>query len=177
MSNFKLPRLIANTLRCATIVCAVASVPAFAQVADAHAHDVDHNQHDAHSGHETQNATLSLNQGERWQTDEPLRKGMLEIRQAVEKAGTDSGTGELSAQQAEELTLALDGSVDFIIEQCKLEPEADANLHVILAEILSASGALKSEPHAEDALARIHGALENYAHYFNHPDWAAAHEH
>ena len=75
MSNFKLPRLIANTLRCATIVCAVASVPAFAQVADAHAHDVDHNQHDAHSGHETQNATLSLNQGERWQPDEPLRKG------------------------------------------------------------------------------------------------------
>ncbi len=173
MLNFKLPGLIANTLACAVTLCAVASGSAFAQAVDAHAHD----QHDSHSGHQAQSATLNLNQGERWQTDEPLRKGMLEIRQAVEKAGTDSGTGELSALQAEELTLALDGSVDFIIEQCKLEPEADANLHVILAEILSASGALKSEPHAEDALARIHGALENYAHYFNHPDWAAAHEH
>lgn len=173
MPSFKLPELITGTLACAVTAIAVASGSAIAQAADAHAHD----EHAAHATHEAQSATLNLNQGERWETDEPLRKGMLEIRQAVEKASADSGTGELSALQAEELTLALDGSVDFIIEQCKLEPEADANLHVILAEILSASGALKSEPHAEDALARIHGALENYAHYFNHPDWAAAHEH
>ncbi len=173
MLSFKLPGLIANTLACAVTICAVASGSAFAQAVDAHAHD----QHDSHSGHQAQSATLNLNQGERWETDEPLRKGMLEIRDAVNKASAHSGTGKLSAQQAEELTVAIDESVDFIIEQCKLEPEADANLHVILAEILTASGVLKSEPQSMDALPRIHGALENYAHYFNHPDWAAAHEH
>ncbi len=173
MPRCKLPTLLSLTMASAVTVCAVASGSAFAQAGDAHAHD----EHAGHAAHEAQSATLNLNQGERWETDEPLRKGMLEIRHAVEKATADSGANALNAQQAEALTLAIDENVNLIIEQCKLEPEADANLHVILAEILSASNALKSKPQSADGLPRIQGALENYAHYFNHPDWAAAHEH
>lgn len=55
--------------------------------------------------------------------------------------------------------------------------EADANLHVILAEILNASSVLKSEPQSAVGLPRIHGALETYAYYFNHPDWSTEHDH
>ncbi|MDO8272855.1 MAG: hypothetical protein Q7U82_13225 [Gammaproteobacteria bacterium] len=170
MTSFKLPTLIARTLACTVTVFAVASGSAFAQAADSSAHD-------AHDAHEAHSSTLNLDQGERWETDEPLRKGMLEIRHAVEKASLDFSTGALSAQQAEELTLVIDENVNFIIEQCKLEPEADANLHVILAEILNASSVLKSEPQSAVGLPRIHGALESYAYYFNHPDWSTEHDH
>tara|TARA_R100001377_G_scaffold65307_1_gene40699 strand:- start:1302 stop:1814 length:513 start_codon:yes stop_codon:yes gene_type:complete len=133
--------------------------------ADAHDHDAAH-AHEEHGG-----AALSLNNGEQWETDEALRHGMLEIRAAVAMLAPAFASGQLNQTQAQQLSEAVHGSVNTMIEQCKLAPEADANLHTILAELLKGSAALEAAPLSADGLPVLQGALESYGHYFNHVGW------
>ena len=89
---------------------------------DAHDHDASH--------------ALSLNNGQQWETDAALRHGMLEIRAAVTMLTPAFESGQLNQTQAHQLSEAVRGSVNTMIEQCELAPEADANLHSILAKLL-----------------------------------------
>ncbi len=132
---------------------------------DVHDHDAPH-AHEVHEG-----TTLSLNNGELWETDEALRHGMLEIRAAVTMLTPAFESGQLNQTQAHQLSEAVQGSVNTMIEQCELAPEADANLHSILAELLKGSAALESAPLSSAGIPVLQGALESYEHYFNHVGW------
>lgn len=133
--------------------------------ADAHDHAAS-NAHDDHGG-----TALSLNNGQQWETDAALRHGMLEIRTAVAMLTPAFEAGQLTQTQAHQLSEAVHGSVNTMIEQCKLAPEADANLHTILAQLLKGSAALEAAPLSVDGLPALHRALETYGHYFNHVGW------
>ena len=54
---------------------------------------------------------------------------------------------------------------------CKLEPAADANLHVIIGELNAAADAFKgaSAADAEEAMQRAVRATQDYSRYFDHP--------
>ena len=132
---------------------------------DTHAHEASH-EHDGHGG-----GALSLNNGEQWQTDAALRRGMTEIRVAVELLAPVFDAGQLSQNQAHQLSEVVNGAVNTMIEQCKLEPEADANLHIILAELLSATAKVEASPLSVEGVPVLKGALETYGHYFNHAGW------
>lgn len=132
---------------------------------DAHDHAATH----AHDEHD--DAALSLNNGEQWETDEALRHGMLEIRAAVAMLTPAFESGQLNQVQAHQLSEAVHGSVNTMIEQCQLTPEADANLHSILAELLKGTAALEAAPLSSEGLPALQGALEAYGHYFNHAGW------
>jgi hypothetical protein len=79
-------RLKLNVLAAALAGAAVLGVPA--AFADAHGHGA------------TEVHKLTLNQGKKWATDEPLRKGMAEIRTLVEAQYTGIHKGTLKSAAA-----------------------------------------------------------------------------
>lgn len=124
-----------------------------------------HAQHE-HEAHAT--TGLTLNDGARWATDEPLRIGMQRIRDAVAPAIV-AGPHSLSKDGATALAVAVREQVSYLVANCKLEPKADVVLHVLIAELLGGAEALERDPHAEGGLPRIEQALRQYREYFEHP--------
>jgi hypothetical protein len=160
------------TLPALTMIMSLTCWSAFVNAqTDGHAHGGAH-EHEASHEHGAQGgAELALNNGKQWETDEALRLGMTEIRVAVDMLTPAFHEGKLDQSLALQLHEVVSGSVNTMIEQCKLEPEADANLHVILAQLLSASSQLEASPMSAEGMPKLKAALENYGHYFNHVGW------
>jgi hypothetical protein len=159
----------------AALCLSAATGKVLAQVVQDHAGHADAQAHE----HGTAGA-LARNGEQRWETDEALRRGMTEIRVASAMLTPAWTARQLSAAQSQQLADAIKGSVATMIAQCQLAPEADANLHLILARMLAAAGTLASEPFSPQGLPAIEAALEDYGDFFNHPGWldgAAEDEH
>lgn len=130
--------------------------------------------HDHASGHDHAShaaSALTLNAGKRWATDEPLRLGMQRIRDAVMPVLGGSGQPTVGAAQAKSMAELVQSQVNFLFQNCKLEPAADAALHVLITEILSGSAAVAADPAAKTGSAQLLGALRKYPEYFDHPNW------
>ena len=127
--------------------------------------------HDAHAGHGA--ATLSLDHGNKWPTDAPLRSGMGNLRAAFAEKLPAIHAGELSAAEYKALGEKTAQEVGSIIAHCKLEPDADAMLHRVIAELMSGADIMmgKTEGTPREGAHRTVMALENYGHYFDHPGW------
>jgi hypothetical protein len=137
----------------------LASGPALAQPA-AHTHDAD-------SPHK-----LSLDQGRKWATDEPLRNGMNRIRALVEPRLSAAHAGKLSAAQYRELATQVEAEVGTIVANCKLEPKADAMLHLVIADLVEGTDAMAGKnPKLRPAqgVARVALAVNEYGRHFDHP--------
>jgi hypothetical protein len=131
---------------------------------------------DAHAAHghkhaHAADAALSLNAGEPWQTDEALRRGMLQIRVASAMLTPAFEAAQLSQPQAAQLAEAVRLTVNTMIAECQLPADADANLHLILGRLLAAAEALETASLAAEGLPAIQAALQDYGHYFAHPGW------
>ncbi len=131
----------------------------------------DSNSH-SHAGHVT--GGLKLDRGKKWFTDSSLRKGMTEIRAAL-AAKTDAiHRSTLPAAGYVQLGEKVNRSLSLIFKNCKLKPEADAMLHILLARILDGAAKMKEETNpaeqAEGASA-VAAALAEYPEFFNHPGW------
>jgi hypothetical protein len=130
--------------------------------------------HDHASGHDHASHTataLTLNAGKRWATDEPLRLGMQRIRDAVMPVLGGSGQRTVSASQAKAMAESVQAQVNFLFQNCKLEPAADAALHVLITEILAGAAAVAADPAAQTGPAQLLGALRKYPEHFDHPNW------
>ena len=137
------------------------SAPALA--AEEHAHD-----------HAAAGATLQLNQGMKWQTDEALRKGMTSMRAALAKDLKAIHANKASDAQYEALAAKLNGEVAYVVQNCKLEPKADAELHKVIAELLGGAEAMQGKEAGvprRDGAVRVLKALEAYGEHFDHPGW------
>ena len=115
---------------------------------------------------------LALDQGKKWPTDEALRTGMTNIRKLVEPQLPAVHAGNLTAAQYGELARGIEGEVGTIVANCKLEPKADAMLHLVIADIGGGvdamAGKSKTVRPAQGA-AQVVTALNEYARYFNDP--------
>jgi hypothetical protein len=118
--------------------------------------------------HGDMHSKLRLDQGQPWATDAPLVAGMERIRDAVNEA---AALPTLNATSAAALAQSVRGQVDFLIANCRLEPEADATLHVFIGQLLNASGALEKNPASAEGLPQLQETLREYPHYFAHPGW------
>lgn len=107
---------------------------------------------------------------QRWATDAPLRQGMADIRAAV-AALQHYEHGHLGAQQAVTLATQVEGHVAYLVANCKLEPQADAALHGIIAQLMQGSSALKANPKDMAAIATMRQALQDYPRQFDDPGW------
>lgn len=127
-----------------------------------------------HEHDDAAGGALLLDHGAKWATDAPLRRGMEQIRNlvAAPQAAVAAGAAPNPAD-SRQLAGEIRHQVDELIRNCKLEPEADAVLHVLIAGMLQGAAALAGESPSTDGLSRIQHALDQYPQYFAHPGWEA----
>lgn len=132
-----------------------------------------HQSHDhAHGPDDHGVSILALSDGKRWATDEPLRIGMQRIRDAVAPALASHDQAHLNPEQAKTLTNTVQENVTFLIQNCKLAPEADAVLHVLITELLDGAALVSANPPSVEGVAKLAHALREYPKYFEHPGWS-----
>lgn len=151
MKAFLLPAALA-------IAVAFATTPA-ALAAESH----------GHQGHGA--PQLQLDHGKKWATDAPLRQGMAIIRAAVAQNHQAIHHARMSPAQYQVLGATIEHHVGRIVADCKLPPQADANLHVIVAELVAAADAMQGRSAEKPAAGaeRVVAALGQYAKHFDHP--------
>lgn len=121
-----------------------------------HAHEDPHN-------HASLAAPITAPEGG-WASDAPLRQGMRAILDAVIAAVRDGG-------EAKVLATELRAQVRYLFANCKLEPQADAALHGILAELLQSAQRLEAGASPAEEHDALHASLQRYGQLFQHPDW------
>lgn len=141
----------------ACTLLALAATPAFA-AGNAHDH-----------GHEAHGATLQLNAGKKWETDAPLRKAMGEIRQSMASSLHAIHENKFSAQAYGGLAKKVESAVGEIVANCKLPPAADAQLHIVVADLLAGAERMAGKAQRMDGAVKVIGALDNYGKYFDDP--------
>lgn len=148
-----------------TLITGTAALPQ-AQAADAH----------HHHGDSTAAPTLHLNAGRKWATDTPLRQSIDGINQAMAKALPQIHHGRFGDADYDALASAVSRNVTYAVAHCKLTPEADAVLHVIIAELLAGAETMegKTTTPRHDGAVRVVQALKSYGQYFRHPGFKAA---
>ncbi len=148
-----------TTVVAAAAIAAAFNWPAWAQtVAHDHAAAAPHN--------------LALNQGRKWATDEPLRAGMGRIRGVVEPQLGAAHAGKLTPAQYREVATKIEAEVGGIVANCKLEPKADAMLHLVIADIGAGTDAMASkDAKARPALGlvKVAQAVNQYGSHFDDP--------
>lgn len=118
-----------------------------------------------HAAHATDVATQSPAV---FPADAQLRVAMDRVRNAVE-AFEHARHGHMGPEQVRALTDHLDAQVTRVFKECRLEPRADASMHVILATIAKASRAMRAKPGDFTPVAAMERALADYARMFNDP--------
>lgn len=126
----------------------------------------------AHSHDEAGPSKLSLDHGRRWATDATLRAGMGRIRDFTAAGIEDVHAGKMTPAQYAALAQKVELEVANIVANCKLEPQADAMLHLVIADIGAGTDAMagkapKVQP--EKGLLRVAAAVNDYGRFFDHP--------
>jgi hypothetical protein len=124
--------------------------------ADAHAHGDDHG------------ALPVLADGQRWETDEPLRTAMSGIREDVAKNLPAYHESRLQPADAEALAAAVEGNVNYMIANCQLEPEPDAVLHVMIGRMMGAIAAMRADPASAEGMPQLVSVVNDYQATFDH---------
>ena len=151
-----------NKLRTTAIIILAITTPLHAQTpATEHNHGHDQNA----------NASLTLDHGKKWQSDTPLRQGMQSINDAVMQNIDAFHHDKLTKPDAEKLARHINDQVRFLVNNCKLEPKADATLHVIIGELLSGADVLTKDPNSMQGMPTLVKALMQYPEYFEHKGW------
>ena len=129
---------------------------------------------DQHEHHTVAKSTIKLNAGNKWTTDVPLRKAMTALSTTVAATLPNAHAGTATAADYDALSREAKAQVVYIVQNCKLDAKADAQLHTIIADILNgAKVAEGKEAGAERAegVVQIAQALNTYGKYFQHAGW------
>ena len=117
---------------------------------------------------------VELNAGKKWQIDAPLRQGMGAMRKAVNHMLPLAHAGKAQAADYDALGAEVSRQVAYIVENCKLDPKADAQLHIVIGEILGGVDAAQGKEGDKARAAgvvKIAQALNTYGRHFDHSGW------
>lgn len=152
--NFFTPLLIAATL----------ATPLATLAADQHGHDSAAPQ------------KIELNAGKKWATDVPLRQAMTAIRSSVAATLPAAHAGKATKADYDALGKEVAAQVAYIVQNCKLDPKADAQLHAVIGDIMNGAEAAEGkQPDKSRAsgVVKITQGLNTYGKYFDHAGWQA----
>ncbi len=157
------------TLASLTLLLAAAPDSALAQ-----------HEHQQHAMHGAGGAVeqLQLKDGQKWPTDASLREGMANIRAAFDADHPAIHTGKQTDAQYLALASRIEQQVESIVANCHLPADADANLHLVIADLLQGVALMRGEDSTRtrhDGAALVHGALRAYGQYFADPAWRPDH--
>lgn len=136
----------------------------------------DHSAHKPAHDHAAAPTGMLLNEGKKWETDEALRKGMENIRSAMDASLHPIHEGKLSNAGYAALAKKLNDELAGIVTHCKLEAKADAQLHLVVADLAEGIEAMEGKSKKmkrQSGAVKVIGALEKYGSHFDHPDWQA----
>lgn len=157
--------------KCSVLLTVLAlAIPATIHAADkTSAHD-----HHAHESSGPQQ--LQLNAGKKWTTDAPLRQAMSDINQAMAKAVPLIHADRFGEGEYRTLATTVGQKVAYAVEHCKLDPKADAMLHLVIAELMAGAETMEGKTGAarHDGAVQVLKALEAYGKHFQHPSWKTA---
>lgn len=130
-------------------------------------------QHHDHAHEKAAQAQLTLNKGQKWVTDDNLRLGMSRIRDALTAQLPSIRAGKATTKQYRAVAQQTNEQIEFMVQKCKLEPAADAMLHLLLADIIAGAEAMQQKKgnDARKGAEKIAHTLEKYGAYFEHPGW------
>jgi len=155
MKLLKLPMLL--------LMAATLATPLAALAADPHKHGSDSHK-------------LELNAGKKWASDAPLRQAMTAIRTTVAATLPKAHSGKATPAEYEALGKEVGAQVAYIVQNCKLDPKADAQLHVIIGDLMNgvemAEGKQPGKEKASGVVQMVQ-ALNTYGQYFYHTGWKA----
>ncbi|MBF0439073.1 MAG: hypothetical protein HQL93_08120 [Magnetococcales bacterium] len=124
-----------------------------------------------HNGPTRTESGLTLNNGKPWQTDAPLRKGMEGIQRDIKESLPRIHAGTFTAKQYVALAKKMHNHINYIFKNCKLPKEADAQLHLVLAEVVQGQEAMEAHNGQSSGAAMIVHALDLYGRHFDHAGW------
>ena len=116
---------------------------------------------------------LRLDFGRKWATDAPLRQAMDEINRALAEALPLIHKNRFDDAQYRALAATVNRQVTFTVDNCHLEPKADAMLHLVIADLVAGAGTMQgaSSRPPQDGAVQVAKALQAYGKYFQHPGW------
>lgn len=129
-----------------------------------------------HEGNAGGAARLELNAGKKWASDAHLRQAMSAINEAMARALPQIHADRFAPADYQALAATVGDKVAYAVANCRLEPKADAMLHLILADLVAGAetmGSGKDKPRHDGAV-QVLGALKAYGRHFRHPGWQVA---
>ena len=148
----------------ALLLAIALSSPLAALAADAH----DHGNSAPHK--------LELNAGKKWGTDDALRQAMSTIHQSVSQTLPAAHSGKAKVADYDAFGKGITAQVTYIVENCKLEPAADEQLHIIVADLMSGAEAAEGkqgEKQRAAGVVKVAQAANAYGKHFDHTGWKA----
>lgn len=124
-----------------------------------------------HSHGAANTVALKLDHGKKWAVDEPARHAMGEIRNAMAGALDAIHHDKYSAADYKALGGKVEEAVHYMVSNCKLPPEVDEQLHVVLEQVMEGADAMKGGKHAQDGAVKVVKALDAYGKHFEHAGW------
>lgn len=121
--------------------------------------------------HGDQLPNIALNNGEKWEIDESLHIGMSGIKQAMQDNIDSIHNKQFSDSEYVELADVLNKEMNYMFTHCQLPPQADAQLHILLARIAQGIEHMKHEENKRDGAVKVIVSLKDYPKYFNDPQW------
>ena len=109
---------------------------------------------------------------QRWATDAPLRAGMAKIRTAVDVLQHHEH-GHMDPAQVVAVATQIQQQIAYMVANCKLQPQADAALHLIIAQLAAGAQALKDHPADLSPVPPMRQALQQYPRQFDDSTWTA----
>ena len=155
-----------KTILSFAVAAALGAVAPLALAAD------EHHGHEAHHGAEGP-AKLTLDHGRKWPTDAPLRDHMSAIRTALAAQLHGIHENTLKPEEFAALGATVEQRVGRIVAECKLDPKADAMLHIVVADLVAGADEMQGKG---DLAPRVGAhkaamALNAYGKHFRHPGW------
>ena len=131
---------------------------------------------DAHDHGKSAPHKLELNAGKKWGTDDALRQAMSTIHQTVSQTLPTAHSGKAKVADYEAFGKDVTAQITYIVENCKLDPKADEQLHIIVADMMSgveAAEGKEGEKKRAAGVVKVAQATNAYGKHFDHAGWKA----
>lgn len=125
-----------------------------------------------HDGHSADALELVLNDGAKWQGDQNMLTGMDAIHTVITANLDAVRDGTVTPEVTTAMAADVQAQLNFMIENCELEPDVDEQFHHVLGQVMDGVETLE-EGEAAPGAATIIAALNAYGAHFEHPGWQA----
>lgn len=111
---------------------------------------VDHSSHGATASHK-----MKLNAGKKWATDDPLRQAMTAIKSAVATTLPAAHAGKATKADYDAFGKEVTAQVTYMVQNCKLDPKADAQIHIVIGDIMNGVETAEGKQHDKESASGV----------------------